>query len=75
MSSDRRAAISDQPKKESNDDGVQDVDEERADRRHDDECHVCDAPWRWVTAVMFAIAVGVAPRPNPISPAQMTAAS
>ena len=34
----------------------------------------CDAPWRCVTAVMFAIAVGVAPRPNPISPAQMTAA-
>ena len=28
----------------------------------------CEGPWRWVTAVMFAIAVGVAPRPKPMKP-------
>ncbi len=35
----------------------------------------CEAPWRWVTAVMFAIAVGVAPSPKPMKPALITAAS
>ena len=32
------------------------------------------APWRRVTAVMLAMAVGVAPRPMPVKPEEMTAA-
>lgn len=35
----------------------------------------CEGPCRWVTAVMLAIAVGVAPRPKPMKPADTTAAS
>ena len=35
----------------------------------------CEAPKRWVTAAMFAIAVGVEPRVTPPKPAATTAAS
>ena len=35
----------------------------------------CEGPWRCVTAVMFAIAVVVPPRANPMKPADTTAAS
>ena len=33
-----------------------------------------DGPYFWVTAVILAIAVGVAPSENPAKPADMTAA-
>lgn len=36
---------------------------------------MCEAPYRWETAAMFAIAVGVEPNDIPPNPEQMTAAS
>ena len=54
--------------------GVGDVDEEGRDERQDDE-GPREAPCSFVTAVMLAIEVGVAPSAMPVNPAEITAAS
>ena len=70
----RRSSSLHHREKYANGDGVQEVEEERADERNARNA-TWEAPCRWVMAVMLAMAVGVAPRPNPMNPAQITAAS
>ena len=49
---------------QADDDRLQQIDEERPDSGTTRNA-TYKAPWRSVTAAMFAIAVGVAPRPKP----------
>ena len=64
--------MTESPDEEADDHGICNIDEEGRDQRQDDK-------GRWshtitfVTAVMLAMAVGVAPRLMPLNPAEITA--